>query len=33
MKEKLLNQNQKNLFRPVLKEIIHPNHEWFILTK
>jgi len=33
MKGKLPNQNQKNLFRPVLKDIINPNHELVILTK
>ena len=27
MKGKLSNPNQKNMFRPVLKEIINPNHE------
>lgn len=33
MKGKLPNQNQKNLFRPVLKDIINPTHELVILTK
>ncbi len=33
MKGKLPNQQQKNLFRPVLKEIINPTHELVILTK
>jgi len=32
MEGKLPNQNQKNLFRPVLKEIINPNHELVILS-
>jgi transposase, IS5 family len=33
MKGKLPNQNQKNIFRPVLKEIINPNHELVILAE
>ena len=32
MKGKLPNQNQKNLFRPVLKDILNPTHELVILT-
>lgn len=32
MKGKLPNQNQKNLFRPVLKEIINPNHDLIVLS-
>jgi len=33
MKGKLSNPNQKNMFRPILKEIINPNHELVILSK
>ncbi len=32
MKGKSPNQNQRNLFRPVLKDIINPNHELVILA-
>ena len=32
MKGKLPNQNQRNLFRPILKDIINPNHELAILS-
>jgi IS5 family transposase len=32
MKGKLPNQGQKNMFRPVLKEIINPNHELVVLS-
>lgn len=32
MKGKLPNQDQKNMFRPVLKEIINPNHELVVLA-
>lgn len=32
MKGKLPNQGQKNLFRPVLKEIINPNHKLVVLS-
>lgn len=32
MKGKLPNQDQRNLFRPVLKEIINPRHELVILS-
>lgn len=32
MKGKLPNQNQKNLFRPILKDIINPSHELVILA-
>ncbi len=32
MKGKLPTQNQRNLFRPILKEIVNPNHELVILT-
>ncbi len=32
MKGKSPNQNQKNLFRPILKDIINPNHELVILA-
>jgi len=32
MKGKLPNQGQKNMFRPILKEIINPNHELVILS-
>ncbi|MAE08341.1 MAG: IS5/IS1182 family transposase [Bacteroidetes bacterium] len=33
MKGKLPNQGQRNMFRPVLKEIINPNHELVILSQ
>jgi len=33
MKGKLPNQGQKNMFRPVLKEIINPNHELVVLSQ
>ena len=33
MKGKLPDQSQKNLFRPVLKEIINPEHELGILSQ
>lgn len=32
MKGKLPNQNQRNLFRPILKDIINPEHELAILS-
>lgn len=32
MKGKLPDQEQKNLFRPILKEIINPNHELVVLS-
>ncbi len=32
MKGKLPNQNQRNLFRPILKDIINPKHELAILS-
>ena len=32
MKGKSPNQNQKNLFRPILKDIINPKHELVILA-
>jgi len=32
MKGKLPNQDQKNMFRPILKEIINPNHELVVLS-
>jgi IS5 family transposase len=32
MKGKLPNQGQKNLFRPILKEIVNPEHELVILS-
>jgi IS5 family transposase len=32
MKGKLPNQNQKNLFRPILKDIINPVHELVVLA-
>lgn len=32
MKGKSPNQNQRNLFRPILKDIINPNHELVILA-
>lgn len=32
MKGKLPNQNQKNLLRPILKDIIDPAHELVILA-
>jgi len=32
MKGKLPNQNQKNLFRPILKDIVNPSHELVILS-
>lgn len=32
MKGKLLSQNQRNLFRPILKEIVNPRHEPVILA-
>ncbi len=32
MKGKLPNQNQRNLFRPILKDIINPKHEVAILS-
>lgn len=33
MKGKSPNQNQKNLFRPILKDILNPNHELVLLAK
>lgn len=33
MKGKLPNQNQRNLFRPILKDIINPTHELVILSQ
>ncbi len=32
MKGKLPNQNQRNLFRPTLKDILNPKHELAIST-
>ena len=32
MKGKLPSQNQRNLFRPILKEIVNPRHELIILA-
>jgi hypothetical protein len=32
MKGKLSDQEQNNLFRPILQEIINPNHELVILS-
>ena len=32
MKGKLPSQDQKNLFRPILKEIVNPKHELVILA-
>ncbi len=32
MKGKLSNQNQRNLFRPILKDIINPKYELAILS-
>ncbi|MFP4024413.1 MAG: hypothetical protein ACLFVR_07785 [Thiohalospira sp.] len=32
MKEKTKGQNQRNFFRPILKEIVNPKHELVILA-
>ncbi len=32
MKGKSPNQNQKNIFRPILEEIVNPKHELVILS-
>lgn len=32
MKGKSPNQNQKNIFRPILEEIVNPNHELVVLS-
>ncbi len=32
MKGKLPNQGQRNLFRPILKEIVNPKHELVVLS-
>jgi len=32
MKGKLPSQNQRNLFRSILKEIVNPRHELIILA-